>query len=65
MLKNDIEQMRLWLSRVAGINRFYDTKDAQTDLLYRMYYTLTPAPIEQINSELETEIKTDLETTNG
>jgi hypothetical protein len=64
MLKN-IDQMNLWLSRVAGANRNYSTTHAQFDLLYRMYYTLTPAQKEQIDSELETEIKSVLENTNG
>ena len=65
MLKDEINQMRLWLSRVAGISHNYTTKDAQFDLLYRMYYTLTPAQREQIDSELEAEIKSVLETNNG
>lgn len=65
MIKDEINQMRMWLSRVAGANRTYTTSDAQFDLLYRMYYTLTPAQREQIDSELEAEIKSVLETNNG
>lgn len=52
---NNHTELNLWISKTAGVHRNYDLKNAQYDLLYRMYYTLTPEQRKQINSDLTKE----------